>query len=316
MAEIQDLLALDASNIARWPENMPFSGVNDAGRADEGLMARWYQDTNASITASGSTNAFAITSNRVIASLFNNCLMAFTANFSITGATTLNLNGLGAKNLKRFNGDPLAQGDIISGQPILALYKSASDQWFMLSALAANTANMFFDLNENATPGTPSADTARVSAFDDSGVTRLRFTDGSGNVTVFSYPAATAAEMEAATATNRFVTPGLQHRHPGHPKAWASVVGTATPASLSTPDYGVASLTDNGTGDYLYTYDTAFNGAYSVVGTVSETNTVGNSTFEIFLQTTTTTEAMTHYATSGGSRVDFALICMAAFGDQ
>src|SRR5262245_36441131 len=227
MAEIQDLLALDASNIARWPENMPFSGVNDAGRADEGIMARWYQDTNASITASGSTNAFAITSNRVIASLFNNCLMAFTANFSITGATTINLNGLGAKNLKRFNGNPLAQGDIISGQPILAYYKLSADTWFLVSAPAALTGNTFWDLTENASPGTPATDTLRVSAFDDSGTTRAKFVD-SAAVAVILYPLATAAEMETATSVVRYVSPGLQHRHPGHPKAGGNFDSTST----------------------------------------------------------------------------------------
>ena len=108
MAEINDLSVTDASNTGRWPENMPFGDVNDAGRADEGLLARWYKDTDSSITASGSSNAFTITSNRTIAAYFNNLVMAFTANHSITGATTLNMNGIGAKSVKRFNGEALA----------------------------------------------------------------------------------------------------------------------------------------------------------------------------------------------------------------
>src|SRR5262247_1645915 len=129
MAEIQDLNVVDASNTGRWPENMAFSLVNDAGRADEGLLARWYKDTNASVTASGSSNAFAITSNRTIAALIDGLVMAFTATHSITGATTVNLNGIGAKSLKRFNGSELASGDIISGQPVVAFYKLSADTW-------------------------------------------------------------------------------------------------------------------------------------------------------------------------------------------
>ena len=105
MAEINDLSVTDASNTGRWPENMPFGDVNNAGRADEGLLARWYKDTDSSITASGSSNAFTITCNSTIAAYFNNLVMAFTANHSITGATTLNMNGIGAKTVKRFNGD-------------------------------------------------------------------------------------------------------------------------------------------------------------------------------------------------------------------
>ena len=154
MAEIQDLLATDASNIARWPENMPFSGVNDAGRADEGILARWYKDSDGSITASGSSNAFSITSNRTIAAYFNNLVMLFTANFSITGAATLNLNGLGAKAIKRPNGDALLTGDIVSSQPVHVIYKSGTDQWYLLAAVYATTI---------ATP-TPSAEVRTASA--------------------------------------------------------------------------------------------------------------------------------------------------------
>jgi len=262
MAEIQDLSPTDASNTGRWPENMQFSAVNDAGRADEGLLARWYRDSNASIAASGSSNAFAITSNRTIAALFDGLLMAFTANHSITGAATLNLNGIGAKNLKRFNGDPLASGDIISGQPVLAVYKLSADTWFMVSALAALTDNSFVDISENATPGTPSTAVGRLSTFDDSGTTRLRMTDDAGATQTF-YPAASAAEMEAQTA-NRLVGASLQHRHPGHPKAWANISAIGTFAT----GYNIASVSQISTGIYEVTLTTAFTDTgYAVIAT-------------------------------------------------
>lgn len=35
MAELDDFDPTDANNTGRWPENMQFSAVNDAGRADE-----------------------------------------------------------------------------------------------------------------------------------------------------------------------------------------------------------------------------------------------------------------------------------------
>jgi len=314
MAEIQDLLATDASNIARWPENMPFSGVNDAGRADEGILARWYQDTNGSITASGSANAFAITSNRTIAAYFNNLLIAFTANFSITGATTLNLNGLGAKGLKRYNGNDLAQGDIISGQPVVVLYKSSPDVWYMVSGAATVAAPVTYVDFAETSPANPAADTARLYALDDSGTTRMAFRDSAGVISTF-YPSATAAEMEALTA-NRLVAVALQHRHPGHPKAWIAFNGTGTVAIVN--DYGVATLTDNGTGDYILTWDTTIASltAYPVVGSIVEISTAGNSTFELVAQSSTTTEVATHFATSGGGRADASLVCASMFGDQ
>lgn len=256
MAEIQDLSGTDASNTGRWPENMTFSSVNDAGRADEGLLARWYKDTDFSITAGGSSNAFTVTTNRTIAALFNNMTLAFTANHSITGTATLNVNGLGAKTIKRFNGDPLASGDIISGQPVIVVYKSASTEFFMLSALAALTDNTFVDMSENASPGTPAADTARLHAKDDSGgTTRVYYIDAAGTTRLL-LTGASSADMEAQLA-NRGVTPDVQHRHPGHPKAGGLFDGTGTPA-FASGDYGMGAITDNGTGDYTLAYDTAF----------------------------------------------------------
>jgi hypothetical protein len=59
---------------------------------------------------------------------------------------------------------------------------------------------------------------------------------------------ATQAEMEAGSDLEVFVPPGRQHLHPGHPKAWVSFDGSGTLAI--NRDYGVASVTDNGTGNY------------------------------------------------------------------
>jgi hypothetical protein len=103
MAEISDLNVADASNTARFPEGMSPGAVNDGARALEGILARWFKDTNGSLTSSGSSNAFAVTSNRTISSMVDGTRLSFKANHSITGAATLNLNGLGAKDIRRFN---------------------------------------------------------------------------------------------------------------------------------------------------------------------------------------------------------------------
>jgi hypothetical protein len=139
VAEIGSLDPVDANNIARWPEGMQFRQVNNSARADEGLLARWFRDTNGSISSSGSPNAYALTSGRTISSLVNNTMMAFTANFTNTGAAALNLNGLGAKSLLRPNGNPLIASDIVSGQTCLVIYKSATDQWFLINAPGSPT---------------------------------------------------------------------------------------------------------------------------------------------------------------------------------
>jgi hypothetical protein len=68
---------------------------------------------------------------------------------------------------------------------------------------------------------------------------------------------ATQANMEAASATDILVPPGRQHFHPGHPKAGGNLNGSGTPAFRSG-DYGMGAVTDNGTGDYVVAFDTAF----------------------------------------------------------
>lgn len=66
--------------------------------------------------------------------------------------------------------------------------------------------------------------------------------------------AATQAEMEAGTATNKYVTPQGVNWHPGVSKFWvkAGVTGNVLAS------WNVTSLTDNGTGDITVTIATDF----------------------------------------------------------
>lgn len=228
MAEITDFDPVDANNTTRWPEGMQRSQINNSARADEGILARWFRDTNGSITSSGSANAYAITSNRTISSLVNNTLMAWTANHTNTGTATLALNGLTAKAIKRPNGDALVAGDIVSGQTVVVIYKSSPDEWRMLS------------------PGAFVASDTLAGAIE----------------------IAVQAEMEAAADMGRAVVPGRQQFHPGHPKAWIVFNGTGTPAIIASYGMdGATPITDNGVGNYTLKVATPFSsaGAYSIV---------------------------------------------------
>lgn len=77
---------------------------------------------------------------------------------------------------------------------------------------------------------------------------------------------ADAAEMEAGSDTTRAVTPGLQHRHPGHPKAWGRANGAGT--SLDA-NYGISSITDTGAGLITFNYATNFSAATGYAVTCS-----------------------------------------------
>jgi len=69
--------------------------------------------------------------------------------------------------------------------------------------------------------------------------------------------AASVAEMEAGAALDKYVAPGTQHRHPGHPKCWGVVTVSAGAPTLAA-NYNLTSITDTATGDIVFTIATDF----------------------------------------------------------
>jgi hypothetical protein len=138
MAEINDLTATDASNTARFPEGMRVNAVNDSARALEGLIARWYKDTNGSVAVAG-TDTFTATINADTGfSLYDGFVFMGDFANANTGAATINLtpdggSALGAKAIKKGGSAALASGDIPAGGKILMVYDGTNFQ--MLSQI-------------------------------------------------------------------------------------------------------------------------------------------------------------------------------------
>jgi len=90
----------------------------------------------------------------------------------------------------------------------------------------------------------------------------------------FGFVAATQAEMEAASSTTAYVTPGRTQNHPGVAKVWCQIVQNG---SLASPDYGVASVTDTATGNRTIVFTTAFSSiVYSPQGIVCGMSTTSH----------------------------------------
>src|SRR5262245_6909342 len=142
MAEIFNLDPIDVNNIGRFPENMQFRNVNDGGRALEGLLARWFKDTNCSLVASGTSNNYAVTANRVLTAYSDSLIVGFTPNHTNTGASTLNVSGLGAKTIVRPNGDTALAGDIVNGSKVLVIYVQSPVDKFLLLSMPATSASI------------------------------------------------------------------------------------------------------------------------------------------------------------------------------
>lgn len=125
--------------------------------------------------------------------------------------------------------------------------------------------------------------------------------------------AATQAEMETATSTTTYVSPGRTQYHPGVAKAWALFNGTGTPAHVVKHNIDT-SITDNGTGDYTVAITTDFSSAnFVVVGTGSTITTVTDT---IIVPHTLAAGTIRISVRDNGSNVDRDWIAIAAYGDQ
>jgi len=135
MAEIEDLDKTDANNIGRFPEAQTFSSVNNGARALEGMIARWYADTNGSVISSG-TDTVTLSAARTISSYAQGQVFMFEAGGTNTGAVTLNVDSVGAKAVvKRYN-VALAAGDIVAGQIVAVAYEASADNFQLLTPVA------------------------------------------------------------------------------------------------------------------------------------------------------------------------------------
>ncbi len=115
---------------------------------------------------------------------------------------------------------------------------------------------------------------------------------------------ATQAEMEAAAATDRFVTAGRQHFHPGHLNAWIEVsAADATPGISDS--YNVSSVVADQTGEFTVNWDTNFAGtAYGVVATGAH-DTPGNARIAMYDNSAQTAALVTvQFVNASGSLVD------------
>ena len=135
MAEINDLNIADASNTARFPENQAPSSVNDGARALEGMIARWHKDTNASIAAGGTGDAITVAANQTLSAYYDGLVIAFEATAANTTATTLNVDSVGAKAIRKHFNAALVADDIKIGQKVICIFDSSADYWQMITHL-------------------------------------------------------------------------------------------------------------------------------------------------------------------------------------
>jgi len=130
---------------------------------------------------------------------------------------------------------------------------------------------------------------------------------------------ASQSDQETGTSTTKFVSPGRQHYHQSAAKAWAVTTWSAGTPTIDT-SYNIASISDDGTGLFTYTYTTAFSSAnYAVFGQVM-VNTGGAAgsitQWETAPSTTTSGQICTQGSSNSTSTDPATKHWFVAFGDQ
>ena len=123
------------------PEGMLPGKVNDVIRENMAAGAKWYQDQNGSLVTAGTGAAYTLATNSSYGALSDIPLLLFRTHTANTGACTLNVDGLGAKPLRRnSHEDDYAAGEIASGQTLVVAYNSGTDDFDVIGPAVANEA--------------------------------------------------------------------------------------------------------------------------------------------------------------------------------
>jgi len=159
MSDVNTWNVAAASNNAAapngFPEGMPPSGVNDAAREVMAAVARYRSDTDGVNTSSG-TNTITLAASRAMTAYAQGDLYTFKAGGTNTGATTLNVDSLGAKDVQ-LNGAACTGGEIVSGLMYTVVYDGTQFQLMNAASYPTIDITTLEVTNIKAKDGTASA---------------------------------------------------------------------------------------------------------------------------------------------------------------
>ncbi len=122
-----------------WAEGQAPSSINDSARNMMAETAKYRDDVSGAIVTTGTNIAYLVSSFSSFTTLagMDKQIIAFTPHATNGGACSLNVDSLGAKNIRSAPGVDLPAGTLIQGTPYLALYNN-SDQMFYLRGFFGN----------------------------------------------------------------------------------------------------------------------------------------------------------------------------------
>jgi hypothetical protein len=103
-------------------------------------LAKWYQDTNGTLTSGGTPTAYTLTTNNVHTDLADQSLLVFRADQTCGQAPTLAVDGLTPYQIVKEFDRNIGTGDIQANQVVVVVYNSApaTPVYEMISHLGEN----------------------------------------------------------------------------------------------------------------------------------------------------------------------------------
>ncbi|ESZ50447.1 hypothetical protein ACYG9R_09190 [Mesorhizobium sp. RSR565B] len=188
MSSIFDWSTTPASNAnsdsgINWAEGQFPSTVNNSARAIMGRNAEIVKDMGGSLVAGGTANALTVTTNSAFTTNVNGRYLAFRAALDNTAAATLNVNGIGAKSIRKMTsaGDsPLAGAEIQADGIYLVNYSEAvngaAGGWVLVNPTPADL-TVFATLASPVFTGNPTAPTP-IAGDNDTSIATTAFVTG------------------------------------------------------------------------------------------------------------------------------------------
>jgi len=247
MSDIQTWSTTAASNNATppngFPEGMAPSTVNDAAREVMAAVARYRSDTDGVNTSAG-TNIITLAASRTMTAYAQGDMYTFKAGGTNTGATTLNVDSLGAKDVQ-FNGAACTGGEIVSGLMYTVVYDGTQFQLMNASSYPAIDITSLEVTNIKAKDGTASitlANSTGVATINSAVLTTADINGGTIDNSVIGATTPVAGSFTNINLAGEYPLGGIVE---------SRTISTTRTAAFS---YSTAGITMTGAGSLINQY--------------------------------------------------------------
>jgi len=231
--------------------------------------------------------------------------LASAATANIFSQVTRKVNITGTTTITALDATPFAQaGKIVTGK------------FAGILTLTNNATSLIIPGGANIT--TAAGDTFVAEALGSGNVRIVNYVKADGTAIVAtSVPAAASqAEMETATSTTVYATPGRTQYHPGVAKAWFSITNSGGAVTVNT-SHNITSITRDSTGIFTVTIATDFSSAEYVCAGIYNNADSANNNKTVTFQAQAAGSVKINFGDGAGAATDPAYkATIVFFGDQ